>query len=79
MEGEPEYEIEQILYHEPAAKKKGDKGIIYNVEWVGYAPEFNTFEPEHAFTAHAKEILQEYWDKVIQQGDHDTLAVKQLA
>ena len=64
VEGEPEWEVEQILYHEPAHKRRGDKGIRYKVKWLGYAPECNTFEPEHAFKARAKETLQEYWDEV---------------
>ena len=32
VEGEPEWEVDQILYHEPAHLKRGARGIRYKVK-----------------------------------------------
>lgn len=61
VDGEEEFELETILQHRPARKKQGDKGIQYQIKWLGYGPEHNKWIPERNL-ANAPEILQEYWD-----------------
>ena len=58
MDGEEEYEVEQILAH----RLKG-KGTEFLIKWMGYGPEHNTWEPE-ANVEHAPEKLADYWKRV---------------
>ncbi|GMR32875.1 hypothetical protein PMAYCL1PPCAC_03070 [Pristionchus mayeri] len=49
------YEVERILAHEWS-----DDGILrYKVKWVGYGPEYDTFEPEEMLDS-AKQRIEEY-------------------
>ena len=67
VEGEDEFEIDTILQHRPITKSRGDKNISYRVKWVGYGPEYNSWEPERNIKLNAPETLQEYWDEVAVQ------------
>ena len=64
IEGEDEFEIDTILQHRPAKKVRDDKNISYKVKWLGYGPEYNSWEPERNIKTRAPETLQEYWDGV---------------
>ena len=46
IEGEEEFEIQEILNHSPACKTRTDTGIRYLVQWKGYGPAYNSWEPE---------------------------------
>ena len=67
VEGEDEFEIDTILQHRPITKSRGDKNISYRVKWVGYGPEYNSWEPERNIKQNAPETLQEYLDEVAVQ------------
>ena len=67
VEGEDEFEVETILQHRPLTKSRGDKNISYRVKWLGYGPEYNSWEPERNIKQHAPERLQEYWEGVAVQ------------
>ena len=44
VEGEDEFEVETILQHRPLTKPRGDKNISYRVKWLGYGPDYNSWE-----------------------------------
>ena len=46
VEGEDEFKFDTILQHRPITKARGDKNILHMVKWVGYGPEYNSWEPE---------------------------------
>jgi hypothetical protein len=59
-EGEPHYEVEQILQHREV--HRGRKQVKqFLIKWAGYGHEHNTWEPESHISANA---LKAYWDKV---------------
>ncbi len=64
IEGEEEFELEEILAHRPAHKNRGDSGIQFLVHWVGYGPMDNSWEPERLLKQRAPEALDDYWDEV---------------
>ena len=66
VEGEEEYEVEDILAHEPKSKTKTDKGVKFLVKWTGYGHENNTWEPFSNLKS-APQALDEYWDRVAVQ------------
>ena len=43
IEGQEEFELEEILTHRPLRKTKGDSGISYLVKWLGYGPAYNSW------------------------------------
>lgn len=71
IDGQLEYEVEQILLHEYRTKalrkrKHSTKKITelrYFVKWRGYGVEHNTWEPA-ANCQNCPEKVQEYWDLV---------------
>lgn len=67
VEGEDEFEIDTILQRRPPTQSRGDKNISYRVKWLGYGPEYNSWEPERNIKRHAPETLQEYWEDVAVQ------------
>ena len=67
IEGEDEFEIDTVLQHRPITNSRGDKNISYRVKWVGYGPEYNSWEPEKNIKLNAPETLQECWDEVAVQ------------
>ena len=64
IEGQEEFELEEILQHSPAHKVRTDSSIRYLVKWKGYGPAYNSWEPGRALKQHAPETLSEYWDEV---------------
>ena len=66
VEGEDEYEVEDILAHEPKSKTNHDKGVKFLVKWTGYGHENNTWEP-FSNLKNAPQALDEYWDRVAVQ------------
>ena len=71
VEGEQEYEVEDILAHEPKSKTKSDKVVKFLVKWTGYDHENNTWEPLSNMK-NAPEALNEYWDRVAVQATQPT-------
>jgi transposase InsO family protein len=60
LEGEEHYEVEKILDHRE--RKVGrKKSAEYLVQWKGYGPEHNTWEPAE-YCTHCPETVQEFWD-----------------
>ena len=64
IEGEEEFEIQEILNHSPARKTRTDTGIRYLVQWKGYGPAYNSWEPERTLKRNAPETLSDYWDEL---------------
>ena len=64
IEGQEEFELEEILQHSPAHKVRSDQNIRYLVKWKGYGPAYNSWEPGRALKQHAPETLSEYWDEI---------------
>ena len=64
IDGELEYEVEQILAHRlrKIGKSKKDK-TEFLVKWLGYGIEHNTWEPEEN-VINAPERITEYWAAV---------------
>ena len=63
VEGEEEFEIQAILSHIPARKTRTDTGTRYLVQWKGYGPAYNSWEPERTLKRSAPEMLSDYWHK----------------
>jgi hypothetical protein len=55
IEGEPEFEVEQIVGSRRAGKKRT---LQYKVRWKGYAPAHDSWEP--ANQVHAPELIKRY-------------------
>ena len=72
LEGALEYEVEAINKHRTTGHKKPKTS--YLVQWKGYGPEHNSWEPE-ANVANAPEQLVEYWKRYAekQSGVGETL------
>ena len=66
VEGEEEFEVEEILSHEPRAKTKSDNKVKFLVKWRGFGHENNTWEPFKNMK-NAPDSLKEYWDRVAVQ------------
>jgi Chromo (CHRromatin Organisation MOdifier) domain len=54
-----EYEVERILRHRETKVPRRKAKLEYLVQWKGYGPEHNTWEPEANLT-NAHEAVQEY-------------------
>ena len=59
VDGELEYEVEQILFHRDKKHKRGTSREYY-IKWLGFGPEHCTWESE-ASVKNAKELVDEYW------------------
>ena len=66
VDGEEEFEVEEILAHEPKAKTKSDNKVKFLVKGKGFGHENNTWEPFKCLK-NAPDSLKEYWDKVAVQ------------
>jgi len=55
-----EFEVESILDHATVGKGK-KKEIWYQVKWLGYGDDYNTWEPASNLK-NSPLILQEYWE-----------------
>ncbi|KAA6426858.1 MAG: hypothetical protein FRX49_03183 [Trebouxia sp. A1-2] len=64
IEGEEEFEVQEILAHKPAYKKRSDTGTRFLVQWKGYSPAYNSWEPIRELKKHALEALSDYWDEI---------------
>ena len=64
IEGGEEFEIQEILNHTPARKTRTDTGTRYLVQWRGYGPAYNSWEPERTLKRNAAETLSDYWDEL---------------
>ena len=59
VEGDLEYEVEQILLHRDS--KTGNRSKReYLVKWLGFGPEHNSSEP--ASSMHCDELIAGYWE-----------------
>jgi len=67
IDGELEYEVEQIISFDAKRKK-------YLVKWLGYGHENNTWEPEK--NANAPEKVEEYW-QIVQLRDKNAAKAKE--
>ena len=45
VDGEEEFEVEEILAHEPKSKTKADNRVKFLVKWKHFGHENNTWEP----------------------------------
>jgi hypothetical protein len=61
INGELEWEVEEILLHREIKKGKS-KRLEYYVKWAGYGPEHSTWEPERNLQ-NSVEALELYWKK----------------
>jgi hypothetical protein len=69
VEGEDEYEVEKILDSKRIRNK-----LVYQVKWVGYSEEENTWESPANLT-HADDIIAEfYWEHPEKPSPSDPLA-----
>ena len=74
MDGQEEYEVEQILSHRTFGRQKQ---LQYLVKWKGYPSSDNTWEP--AENIHVDDLIQEYRQRMMQlrmthsQGIHEVL------
>ena len=59
IEGEPEYEVEQILSSRRVGWKK--KALQYLLRWKGYSQAYDSWEP--ASQVHAPRLIEEFYDK----------------
>ena len=64
IEGEEEFEMQEILNHAPARKTRTDTGTRYLVQWKGNGPVYNSWEPERTLKRNAPETLSHYWDEL---------------
>jgi hypothetical protein len=58
--GALEYEVETILKYRTTGRKRPKTS--YLIQWKGYGPEHNSWEPE-ANVANARKKLAEYWKR----------------
>ena len=63
-EGEEELEVQEILNHAPARKTRTGTGTRYLVQWKGYGPADNSWEPERTLKRTAPEMLSDYWHEL---------------
>ncbi|DBB01250.1 TPA: M-phase phosphoprotein 8 [Trebouxia sp. C0004] len=63
VDGEEEFEVDEILTHKPQGRKKTDPKVKLLVKWAGYKDEHNTWEP-YKNLKNASDALNEYWDIV---------------
>jgi hypothetical protein len=59
IDGEEEYEVEQILLHRDRRYGKRARRE-YLIKWLGYGPEHNSWEP--ATSMHCDELIAKYWE-----------------
>jgi len=71
VDGEEEFEVEEILSHEPRSKTKGDNKVKLLIKWKGFGHENNTWEPFKNMQ-NAPVSLREYWDRVAVQAAQPT-------
>ncbi len=71
VDGEEEFEVAEILSHEPRSKTKGDNKTKFLVKWKGFGHENNTWEPFKNMQ-NAPVSLREYWDRVAVQAAQPT-------
>ncbi len=71
VDGEEEFEVEEIMSHEPRSKTKGDNKTKFLVKWKGFGHENNTWEPFKNMQ-NAPVSLREYWDRVAVQATQPT-------
>ena len=65
FDGEPEWEVEQILSHkyETEVGQEG-KELYYLIRWQGFTPEYDTWEPESCVTR-AAQLVEQYWATLV--------------
>ena len=63
VDGEEEFEVDEILTHKPRGRKRTDPKVKFLVRWAGYKGEHNTWEP-YKNLKNARDALNEYWDTV---------------
>ena len=66
VDGKEEFEVEEMLAHEPKSKTKADNRVKFLVKWKHFGHENNTWEPFKNIK-NALDSLKEYWDRVAVQ------------
>ena len=66
VDGEEDFEVEEILAHEPKSKTKADNKVKFLVKCKHLGHENNTREPFKNIK-NAPDLLKEYWDRVVVQ------------
>ena len=64
IEGQEEFEVQEILAHKPLNKTRHSTNVRYLVQWKGYGPAYNSWEPVKELAKHAPLSLSDYWDEV---------------
>ena len=64
IEGQEEFEVQEILNHKPVDKTRHSTNVRYLVQWKGYGPAYNSWEPVKTLAKHAPDSLSDYWDEV---------------
>ena len=67
IEGQEEFELQQILAHKPATNSRDSTNVRYLVQWKGYGPAYNSWEPGRSIPRNAPETLSRYWDEAVVQ------------
>ena len=63
VDGQEEFEVDEILTHKPQGRKKTDPKVKFLVRWAGYKDEHNTWGP-YKNLKNAPDALNEYWDTI---------------
>ena len=64
IEGQEEFEVQEILNHCPAYETRSDTNTHFLVQWQGHGPAYNSWEPASTLKRNAPETLSDYWNEL---------------